>query len=79
MCGLGPGRLVDDRHHRWDRGERSAGKSGGCSGDCALPAKAASPKLKTPASWPTNQYPLPSGVAAMPTMGSFSGMPPVEP
>src|ERR1700722_6891917 len=36
------------------------------------PANAASPKVKTPPSAPTSQYPPPSGVAAMPTIGALS-------
>ncbi len=59
--------------------DSGAGKSGGCSGDCALPEKPASPKSKTPASCPTSQYPFPSGVAAMATIGSLSAMLPVDP
>ena len=59
--------------------DRGWGNSGGWSGDWALPEKPASPKSKTPASWPTSQYPFPPGVGAMPTIGSFSVMPPVEP
>ncbi len=55
------------------------GKRGGWSGDCALPENPASPKVKTPASWPTSQYPFPSGVGAMPTIGSLSARLPVEP
>ena len=43
------------------------------------PRKVAFPKENTPPSEATNQYPPPSGVAAMPTMGVLSGMPPVEP
>src|SRR5580704_8655516 len=58
--------------------ERGWGNSGGCSGDCALPQNPASPKVKTPASCPTSQYPRP-GVAAMPTIGLFSTRLPVEP
>ena len=43
------------------------------------PRNAASPKAKMPPSEATNQYPAPSGVAAMPTMGRFSGLAPMEP
>src|ERR1700685_4160951 len=43
------------------------------------PRKVAFPKENTPPSEATNQYPPPSGVAAMPTMGLLSAMPPVEP
>ena len=32
-----------------------------------------------PPSEDTSQYPSPSGVVAMPTIGSLSGMPPIEP
>ena len=39
----------------------------------------ASPKLKMPPSEATSQYPPPSGVAAMPTIGAFSGLPPCDP
>ncbi len=42
------------------------------------PWKPAPPKLKTPPSDPTSQYPL-SDVAAMPTTGLLSGVPPMEP
>ena len=35
------------------------------------------PKLKTPPSLAASQYPL--DVAAIPTMGAFSGVPPMEP
>ena len=55
------------------------GKRGGWSGDCALPEKPASPKSKTPASWPTIQYPFPSGVGVMATIGSLRLMLPVDP
>ena len=34
---------------------------------------------QTPPSEATSQYPPPSGVAVIPTMGSFSGFPPMEP
>ncbi len=43
------------------------------------PRKTASPKAKTPPSLATSQYPPPSDVAAMPTIGAFRWMPPVEP
>ena len=43
------------------------------------PWKAASPKLKIPPSEATSQYPSPSAVAAMPTIGLFRGWPPMEP
>ena len=52
------------------------------SGRFALPAepsKPASPKVKMPPSAATSQYPLPSGVAAMPTIGALSTMLPVLP
>ena len=32
-----------------------------------------------PPSEATSQYPSPSGVAAMPTIGLFSGWPPIDP
>ena len=43
------------------------------------PKKEASPKLKTPPSDPTSQYPVLEGVTAMPTTGALSGLPPIEP
>jgi hypothetical protein len=43
------------------------------------PKKAASPKLKIPPSDATNQYPPPSGVAAIPTTGWAKWRDPVEP
>ncbi len=43
------------------------------------PKKRASPKLKIPPSPATSQYPLPDGVAAMPTIGAFSGRPCIDP
>ena len=43
------------------------------------PKKPASPKLKTPPSEAMSQYPPPSVVAAMPTMGLTRGRPPMEP
>ncbi len=43
------------------------------------PRKGASPKLNTPPSFATSQYPLPPGVGDMPTMGMASGLPPIEP
>jgi hypothetical protein len=43
------------------------------------PRKRASPKEKIPPSEATSQYPLPDGVAAMPTMGRLRRMAPVEP
>ena len=39
------------------------------------PQKPASPKLKMPPSDATIQYPCPSGVGAMPTMGTLSTWP----
>ena len=41
--------------------------------DPVEPKKPASPKLKMPPSEATSQYPPPSGVAAMPTIGELSG------
>ena len=35
--------------------------------------------MKMPPSDATNQYPLPSGVAAIPTMGAFRWVEPSEP
>ena len=43
------------------------------------PKNSASPKLKMPPSVATSQYPLPDGVAAMPTIGWFRRMSPVDP
>ena len=43
------------------------------------PKNLASPKVNTPPSDATNQYPPPSGVAAMPTTGLFRTIPPVDP
>ena len=43
------------------------------------PKNVASPNANTPPSDATSQYPLPSGVAAMPTTGRLRRMPPVEP
>ncbi len=43
------------------------------------PKNPASPKVNTPPSEATNQYPWPSGVAAMPTTGLFRGWPACEP
>ena len=43
------------------------------------PLKVASPKAKMPPSDATIQYPRPSWVGAMPTMGSFRWLPPMEP
>src|ERR1700677_1404329 len=43
------------------------------------PWKLALPKLNTPPSDPTSQYPPPPGVAAMPTIGSLRCWPPMEP
>ena len=43
------------------------------------PKKPASPKVKIPPSLATSQYPLPSDVAAIPTMGLLSLIDPVEP
>ena len=43
------------------------------------PLNAASPKLNMPPSDATSQYPPPSGVGAMPTMGELRWMAPVEP
>ena len=43
------------------------------------PQNPASPKLNTPPSAATSQYPRPSGVAAMPTTGALSLRLPVEP
>src|SRR5579872_173723 len=48
-------------------------------GGVALPKKGASPKLKMPPSEATNQYPPPSGVAAIPTIGWLRWIAPVEP
>ena len=45
----------------------------------ADPKNPASPKLKTPPSEATAQYPLPSGVFAPPTMGLLSLVPPRDP
>src|SRR2546422_7846591 len=47
--------------------------------DPVEPWNAASPKEKTPPSEATSQYPLPVGVAAIPTIGLLSGVPPMEP
>jgi len=43
------------------------------------PKNVASPKLKTPPSAATSQYPLPVGDAAMPTTGAFNRVPPMDP
>ena len=43
------------------------------------PKNCASPKVKMPPSEATSQYPLVLGVAAMPTTGLLSVMPPVLP
>ena len=43
------------------------------------PWKPASPKVNTPPSLPTSQYPPPSGVAAMPTMDWLRRVLPREP
>jgi hypothetical protein len=43
------------------------------------PNKPALPKAKMPPSEAVSQYPLPSGVAAIPTIGRFRGCPPSEP
>ena len=43
------------------------------------PWNAASPKAKIPPSDATSQYPPPSGVTAIPTMGLFSRMLPGRP
>ena len=43
------------------------------------PANPASPKAKMPPSDATSQYPPPVGVAAIPTIGLFSCIDPVEP
>ena len=43
------------------------------------PSNGASPKANIPPSLAVSQYPLPSGLAAMPTTGSFRGLPPIEP
>jgi hypothetical protein len=43
------------------------------------PSKRASPKVNTPPSEAVNQYPLPSAVAAMPTMGWLRWRPPMDP
>jgi hypothetical protein len=56
-----------------------AGKKGGWRGDCAEPENTASPKVKIPESAATSQYPLPSGVGVMPTIGLFSVRLPVDP
>ena len=47
--------------------------------DPAEPKKVASPKAKTPPSEATSQYPAPSGVGAMATIGALRCMPPVDP
>ena len=41
-------------------------------------AKAALPREKTPPSDATSQYPPPSDMAAMPTMGALSALPPID-
>ncbi len=79
MGGLGPGRSLMMVTAGGMGFENGLGKRGGWRGDCALPEKPASPKSKTPASWPTSQYPSPSGVRAMATIGSFKAMLPVDP
>ena len=43
------------------------------------PTNAASPNAKMPPSLATSQYPPPSDVAAMPTIGALRWSPPVEP
>jgi hypothetical protein len=43
------------------------------------PENGASPKLKMPPSDAVSQYPLPSGVAAIPTIGLFNTIDPVDP
>ena len=43
------------------------------------PKNEASPKLKTPPSDATSQYPVLEGVTAMPTTGAFNRVPPMEP
>ena len=48
-------------------------------GERTEPWKVASPKVKIPPSDATNQYPPPSPVAAIPTIGSFNRNDPVEP
>jgi hypothetical protein len=45
----------------------------------ADPRNGASPKLKTPPSEATSQYPFPSEVAAIPTTGWFRCAPPMDP
>src|SRR4051794_8198591 len=49
----------------------------GCA--AAEPRNGASPKVKRPPSAAASQYPPPSGVLAMPTIGEFSFISPVEP
>ena len=48
-------------------------------GDASDPWKRASPKLNTPPSDATSQYPFPLGVAAIPTIGWLRTMAPVLP
>ena len=43
------------------------------------PSNGAPPKAKTPPSSATNQYPEPSGSAAIPLTGSFRGRPAIDP
>ncbi len=43
------------------------------------PKKPAPPKVNTPPSEATSQYPPPSAAAAIPTTGLLSGLPPMEP
>jgi hypothetical protein len=45
----------------------------------AVPENCASPNVKMPPSLATNQYPLPSGVGAIPAMGLFRWREPVDP
>ena len=58
--------------------ESGWGNSGGWRRYWALPEKPASPKSKTPPSWPTSQYPPPSGVGVIDTIGSLRAELPVR-
>jgi hypothetical protein len=50
--------------------------TGGSCGPVPDPSNWASPNVKTPPSAATSQYPFPSGVAAIPTMGLLRWVPP---